>query len=94
MAIEAQGTPIGDVFVAPLNWLQIDDVLVQNKSDHIVLDVRMRNTAQETVNITRADLHILSRMPYMAAYQASASYDLIVEGEHNVIPVGHVLNPR
>lgn len=71
--------------------LLVDDVIVTKQREHILLDVRVRNTGTSVVNITRADLHILKRVPYAAIYRPSASYDLLLEGDHNVIGLAHVL---
>lgn len=81
-------------FVSADAPLSIDDILVKKASAHIELDVRLRNVGTVIVNITRVDLHVLERMPYMAVYQPSASYDLLLEGTHNVIAVAHVLAPN
>jgi len=72
------------------NVLRIDDVIVKKKQ-LVRLDVRLRNVGSTTVNVTQADLHILSRSPAAAAYAPSASYDLLLEAEHNVLPVAHAL---
>jgi hypothetical protein len=69
----------------------IDDVVVRQGSSHVELDIRVRNPENYVVNITRADLNVIERMPYAAMYKESASYDLLLEGEHNSIPVAHVL---
>ena len=71
--------------------LSVDDVIVTKQREHILLDVRVRNTGTSVVNITRADLHVLKRVPYAAIDRPSASYDLLLAGEHNVIGVAHVL---
>ncbi|HBH72377.1 MAG TPA: hypothetical protein DDY43_02825 [Synechococcales bacterium UBA10510] len=89
-AIGVHATPSVGVG-GPLN---IDDVIVNKASAHVELDVRLRNAGTVPVNITRADLHVLDRVPYAAAYQPSASYDLLLEDTHNVIAVAHVLQPN
>jgi hypothetical protein len=73
--------------------LDIDDVVITKRSKRIDLDVRVRNSGARTVNITRANLQILSRLPAAAVYVPSAKYDLLVEGTDNVIPVAHALPP-
>ena len=57
-------------------------------------DGRLRNAGKSLVNITRADLHVLERLPYAGAYKASASYDLLLEGDHNITAVAHALKPH
>ena len=73
--------------------LRIDDVIVNKEQRCVVLDVRIRNMGQQTVNITRAILRVLSRTPMMAAYKESASYDLLLSGEYNEVSIAHVLRP-
>lgn len=73
--------------------LAIDDIIVSKKTGYLGLDVRVRNSGHKAINITRADLHILERMPFAASYKPSASYDLLVEGEHNIIPIAHIIQP-
>ena len=60
----------------------------------VKLDVRLRNAGTETVNVTRADLHVMKRVPYAGVYKASARYDLILEAEHNMVALAHVLQPN
>ena len=72
-------------------WLHIDDILISKSEKNIKLDIRIRNSGYGAVNLTRADLQILEREPFAAAYHPSASYDLLVESDHNVISVAHVL---
>lgn len=43
----------------------IDDVVVRQGSDHVELDVRIRNPEDGVVNITRADLEVLERSPLL-----------------------------
>ena len=74
--------------------LNIDDIIVKTGKNHIKLDVRLRNAGKSLVNITRADLHVLERLPYAGAYKASASYDLLLEGDHNITAVAHALKPH
>jgi len=69
----------------------IDDVLVRQGSNNVELDIRVRNPEAFVINITRADLHVIDRVPYAAAYKESASYDLLLEREHNNISIAHVL---
>jgi hypothetical protein len=69
----------------------IDDVIVRKCSDHVELDVRVRNPQNYAVNITRADLDVIEREAAASAYKPSASYDLLLASEHNSIPVAHVL---
>ena len=83
-----------DTLTEPESDLYIDDVIVSKSHNHINLDVRLRNAGKAVVNVTRADLHVLGRVPYAAAYQASASYDLLLESENNSIAVAHVLQPN
>jgi hypothetical protein len=86
--------PVNEASKIANDPLQIDDVIVSKGTDHIKLDVRLRNAGKTVVNVTRADLHVLSRRPYAAAYKPSASYDLLLEDTHNVIAVAHVLHPN
>ena len=70
-----------------------EPVIVTTESNHIRLDVRIRNTGTGTVNITRAVLHVLRRTPLAALVPESASYDLLLESEYNEVIVAHVLMP-
>jgi hypothetical protein len=69
----------------------IDDVIVRKGRGSVELDVRVRNPEDGVVNITRADLVVLERTPFAAVPEVSASYDLLLKGEHNSIAVAHVL---
>ena len=69
----------------------IDDVIVRKGRRNVELDVRIRNPGNEIANITRAELDVIRRTPYAGAYHKSATYDLLLEGEHNSIAVAHVL---
>lgn len=78
--------------VGPANdGLRIDDVIVHTAGNHIELDVRIRSTSAETVNITRADVEIVERNAYASIPVTSAEYDLIIAGEHNEVAVAHFL---
>jgi hypothetical protein len=77
-----------------LGALVIDDIITSQQTTHLLLDIRVRNSGSTTVNITRADLHVISRVTYAGVYQPSASYDLLLSDEHNVISVAHVLRPE
>lgn len=74
--------------------LTIDDVIISQHATYLLLDIRLRNAGSTTANITRADLHVIRRVAYAAAYQPSASYDLLLSDEHNVISIAHVLRPE
>jgi hypothetical protein len=69
----------------------IDDIIVRKGPGYVELDIRVRNPKDYVVNITRADLDVTITAAAAGAYKSSASYDLLVEGEHNSIPVAHVL---
>ncbi len=74
--------------------LNIDDVIISTADAHVVLDVRVRNTGGRTVNITRANLHVIHRMPFASVYHPSAAYDLLLQNEgDNQIAIAHVLSP-
>jgi hypothetical protein len=73
--------------------LSIDDVIVRNSRDHVELDVRLRNAGGEVVNVTRAEIDVIERVPYAAAYKASAHYDMQIDGVHASKPISHVLRP-
>jgi hypothetical protein len=73
--------------------LVVDDVFVEPRGDHMVLDVRIRNAGPEVVNVTRADVHVLQRDEMLSAYRASAIYQVMLKDEHNVVAVGHALQP-
>jgi len=71
--------------------LIIDDVIVGKKRKCIRLDIRIRSASERIINITRADVHILQRLPCMSVFKSSADYDMIIDAEHNMTPVSHVL---
>jgi hypothetical protein len=73
--------------------LVVDDVLVDRRSDRVVLDIRVRNAGERSVNITRAAVRILTRKPFLTAYAASAQYDLLIDGDHNEAEVAHHVKP-
>jgi hypothetical protein len=74
--------------------LAIDDVLVSHgRLGTVRLDVRLRNTADETVNITRLNVAVLERHAMRGFAKPSAYYGFRLEGEHNLIEVAHVLKP-
>lgn len=65
----------------------------EQRNSCVELDIRLRNAGTESVNLTRLNLHILERYPALGAIPPSAAYDLVVDGEHNVIPISHGLQP-
>jgi hypothetical protein len=73
--------------------LAIDDVIAKNKSNHVRLDIRVRNGGSAVLNLTRATVTIIEREPAAAAYAPSASYNLEITGEHNEIAISHRLAP-
>lgn len=80
--------------------LSIDDLfLVKHPepalSQQLVLDVRLRQTgsAPTAVNITRAKLQLLDQTPERAPYEPSASYDLLVSGEHSEAALAQRVGP-
>lgn len=76
--------------------LSIDDVIVTVKDWKTSLDVRVRNHGKSTINITGAVITVIERVrlnPAAAYYEASASYDLFIDSEHNSVAVSHVLAP-
>lgn len=93
----ASGSAIGTtVSLTEASWLHIDDVLVQT-DEYIVLDVRIRNSGNGAVNVTRANLRILDPAPprpvATSAYKESAVYNARVNDADNFVSVAHVLQP-
>ena len=76
------------------NMLVIDDVIIRESLNNIEMDIRLRNRGVKVINITKTNLHILSRTPLMGAYVPSAYYNLLVEGEDNFVPVAHILKSQ
>ncbi|MET8089937.1 hypothetical protein [Micromonospora sp. NPDC005220] len=73
--------------------LVIDDVLVDRRSDRVVLDVRVRNAGERAVNITRVAVRITERTRFLASYPVTAHYDLRVDGDYNEVDVAHHVKP-
>jgi len=71
--------------------LAIDDINVRKGGSNVELNVRLRNAGSAVANVTRAVVDIVDRQPAAAAYQPSASYDMLIDGPQNSIPVAHVL---
>ncbi|MFF3334986.1 hypothetical protein ACFYWX_36515 [Streptomyces sp. NPDC002888] len=71
----------------------IDDVLVDQRHDSVVLDVRVRNSGVRAANITRTVVRIVERQRFLTAYAPSAQYDLLIDGDHNEGGVAHGLGP-
>src|SRR5205814_153857 len=65
-------TAVGGGAASPLDLgpLKVDDVVVKKGWNCVKLDVRLRNAGTETVNVTRADLHVMKRVPYAGVYKA------------------------
>ncbi|MFW3464517.1 hypothetical protein ACN24M_39095 [Streptomyces microflavus] len=71
--------------------LLIDDVLPDKRADHVVLDIRIRNSGTAVVNVTRATVRILDRRKFLAAYHPTADYELLIEGDTSQRSVAHYL---
>jgi hypothetical protein len=71
----------------------IDDVIVRKSGNHVELDVRLRNVGGSVANVTRAELDVLERTPATGSYKRSASYELLLDGNHLSTAIAHVLQP-
>ena len=78
---------------APDSTLVIDDVLVDRRSDRVVLDIRVRNAGEHAADITRVAVRIVTREEFLTAYTATAHYDLRVDGDYNEVGVAHLVRP-
>ncbi len=73
--------------------MTIDDVIVEQRQNHVELDIRIRNQGKSVVNVSRACIHILQREAAMSAYAPSAEYDLQIADTENVVAIAHQLKP-
>ncbi|QKV80644.1 hypothetical protein [Amycolatopsis sp. Hca4] len=73
--------------------LVVDDVQVTREDDHVVLDIRVRNTGDRAADITRAAIRILTRAEFLTAYETTARYDLLVDGDYSEVGVAHFVKP-
>jgi hypothetical protein len=71
----------------------IDDVLVDRRSDRVVLDIRVRNAGDRAADITRAAVRVLTRAEFLTAYPVTAHYDLRVDGDYSETGIAHLVKP-
>jgi hypothetical protein len=72
--------------------LQIADIVVIPPGP--TLDIKLYNPGDSVVFLTEMALNVLERHPYFAVVQPSATYDLLIDGPRNALPISHEIPPQ